>query len=48
MLNKFLEKKGPNLGNLSSIFYVGYVFFNMMRIRDSKLKTAFREEMEDI
>jgi hypothetical protein len=48
MLNEFLGKKGLNLGNLSSIFYTSYVFFEKMRIRDSKPKTAFREEMEGI
>lgn len=48
MLNKFLGKKGPNSGNASSVFYAGYVFFEKMRIRDGKPKTAFREEMEDI
>jgi hypothetical protein len=48
MLNKFLGKKGPNLGNISSILYMRYVFFKKMRIRDGKLKTTFREEMEDI
>jgi hypothetical protein len=48
MLNEFLGKKGPNSGNVSSIFYASYVFFEKMRIRDGKPKTAFREEMEDI
>jgi hypothetical protein len=48
MLNKFLDKKGPNLGNLSSIFYASYVFFEKIRIRDSKPKTAFKEEIEGI
>ena len=48
MLNKFLDKKGPNSGNISSIFYADYVFFKKMRIRDGKPKTAFREDMEDI
>ena len=48
MLNRFLAKKGPNSGKVSSIFYAGYVFFEKMRIRDGKPKTAFREEMEDI
>ena len=46
MLNSFLGKKGPNSGNLSSVFYASYVFFEKMRIRDGKPKTAFREEME--
>ncbi|KAH6667321.1 hypothetical protein B0J14DRAFT_567828 [Halenospora varia] len=48
MLNNFLGKKGPNSGNLSSVFYASYVFFEKMRIRDGKPKTAFREEMEEI
>ncbi|KFY68131.1 hypothetical protein V496_01275 [Pseudogymnoascus sp. VKM F-4515 (FW-2607)] len=48
MLNGFLGKKGPNSGNVSSIFYASYVFFEKMRIRDGKPKSAFREEMEDI
>ncbi|KFY26185.1 hypothetical protein V491_01414 [Pseudogymnoascus sp. VKM F-3775] len=48
MLNEFLGKKGPISGNVSSIFYAGYVFFEKIRIRDGKPKTAFREEMEDI
>jgi hypothetical protein len=48
MLNKFLGKKGPNLGNLSSIFYTSYVFFKKMRIKDSKPKIAFKEEIEGI
>ena len=48
MLNQFLSKKGPNSGNLSSVFYASYVFFEKTRIRDGKPKTAFREEMENI
>ena len=48
MLNQFLSKKGPNSGNLSSVFYASYVFFEKISIRDGKPKTAFREEMEDI
>jgi hypothetical protein len=48
MLNEFLGKKGPNLGNISSIFYTSYVFFEKIRIRDSKPKTAFKEEIKDI
>ncbi|KFX92300.1 hypothetical protein O988_07329 [Pseudogymnoascus sp. VKM F-3808] len=48
MLNRFLGKEGPKSGNVSSIFYAGYVFFEKMRIKDGKPKTAFREEMEDI
>jgi hypothetical protein len=40
--------KGPNSGNLSSVFYASYVFFEKIRIRDGKPKTAFREKMEDI
>jgi len=48
MLNEFLGKKSPNSRNVSSIFYASYVFFEKMRIRDGKPKTAFREEIEDI
>lgn len=48
MLNLFLSRKGPSSGNSSSVFYASYVFFEKMRIRDGKPKTAFREEMEDI
>jgi len=48
MLNEFLDKKGFNLGNINSIFYTSYVFFEKIRIKDNKLKATFKEEIKDI
>jgi hypothetical protein len=48
VLNDFLNKKGPNAGNTSSVFYASYVLFEKMRVRDGKPKSKFREEMEKI
>ena len=47
-LNDFLNKKGPNAGNTSSVFYASYVFFEKMRLRDGKPKSKFQGEMEEI
>ncbi|KAJ9196359.1 hypothetical protein DTO164E3_5908 [Paecilomyces variotii] len=46
-LNDFLSKEGSISGNSSSVFYGAYVFFEKLRIRDSKPKDQFRLEMED-
>ncbi|KAL4968687.1 uncharacterized protein BDV14DRAFT_196987 [Aspergillus stella-maris] len=47
-LTSFLSKKGTRDGATSLIFYAAYVFFEKLRVRDGKPKTAFREEMEDV
>ncbi|TVY43941.1 hypothetical protein LOCC1_G005605 [Lachnellula occidentalis] len=46
VLNDFLSKKGASAGNTSAVFYSSYVFFEKMRLRDSKPKSKHRKEME--
>jgi hypothetical protein len=45
-LKDFLSKKGPTAGNTSKVFYCSYVFFDKMRIKHGKPKTAMREGTE--
>lgn len=45
-LNDFLSKKGPLSGNRSCIYYAAYVFFEKVRIRDSKEKDKDRLAVE--
>ncbi len=45
-LHRFLSMRGPHSGNTSGIFYAAYVFFEKVRVRDGKPKTADRFEME--
>ncbi|KAI0133759.1 hypothetical protein BJ170DRAFT_690127 [Xylariales sp. AK1849] len=45
-LSDFLTKKGPSVGNTSSVFYGSYVFFEKLRLKQAKPKTATRLEME--
>lgn len=40
--------KGPDTGNTSCVFYAAYVFFEKLRIVESKPKSKHREEMESI
>lgn len=47
-LTRFLEKKGPISGAGSSIFYASYIYFEKLRIKQGKKKSAFRLEMEAI
>lgn len=46
VLNDFLNKSGPSAGNTSSVFYASYVYFEKMRLRDGKVKSKHRIEME--
>lgn len=45
-LNRFLSMQGPTSGNTSGVFYAAYVFFEKLRLRDDKPKTADRLDME--
>ena len=45
-LNQFLSKTKPLEGSLSYAYYASYVFFEKVRIRDGKSKTADRKVME--
>ncbi|KAH6647374.1 hypothetical protein BKA67DRAFT_594477 [Truncatella angustata] len=47
-LNDFLSKKGPLDGNTSCVFYSSYVFFEKLRIKGDKPKSAHRLEMEKV
>ncbi|RDW90804.1 uncharacterized protein DSM5745_02579 [Aspergillus mulundensis] len=47
-LTSFMAKSGSTDGNQSSVFYAAYVFFEKLRVRDGKRKTAFRKDMEDV
>lgn len=46
VLNDFLGKRGATLGNISSVFYGSYIFFEKLYIRDKKPKSKYREQME--
>lgn len=45
-LNRFLAMAGPVAGNTSGVYYAAYVFFEKLRLRDGKPKSADRLEME--
>ncbi|KFY38232.1 hypothetical protein V494_04445, partial [Pseudogymnoascus sp. VKM F-4513 (FW-928)] len=45
-VNTFMRQKGPLEGSSSGIFYAAYVYFEKLRIKQGKKKTAKREEME--
>lgn len=47
-LSDFLGKKGSMAGNTSCVYYAAYVFFEKVRVRDGKGKSAHRLEMERI
>lgn len=47
-LKDFQAKKGPLAGNSSSVFYGSYVFFEKLRIKQTKPKSKKREEMEAV
>ncbi|KAK4454474.1 hypothetical protein QBC34DRAFT_421459 [Podospora aff. communis PSN243] len=44
----FMKLRGPSAGAEKAIFYVAYVFFEKLRIRDGKPKTELREKVEDV
>ncbi|THY04434.1 hypothetical protein D6D01_10106 [Aureobasidium pullulans] len=46
-IQAFRSKKGPDVGNTSSVFYGAYVFFEKMRIKQNKPKSEKRKEMEE-
>lgn len=45
-LTDFRNKKGPEAGNTSAVFYGSYVFFEKIRIKEGKEKTKKRLENE--
>jgi hypothetical protein len=47
-LSLFRSKKGSYEGNTSGIFYGAYVYFEKLRIKEGKVKSKKREEMEKI
>ena len=47
-LTTFLSSKGPTKGAESGVFYAGYIFLEKLRIKQGKLKTKKRQEMEDV
>lgn len=46
-LGSFLKFKGPQAGAHSIAFYAGYVYFEKIRVKEDKKKTAKREKMEE-
>jgi hypothetical protein len=44
----FMGQKSVMGGNISAVFYAGYVFFEKLRLKQGKPKSAFRQEMEEI
>ncbi|KAI1213571.1 uncharacterized protein F4807DRAFT_411649 [Annulohypoxylon truncatum] len=47
-LNDFRNKKGPNAGCMSKVFYAAYVYFEKKRIAEGKPKSQHRLNMERI
>ncbi|KAI1781330.1 hypothetical protein F4818DRAFT_398731 [Hypoxylon cercidicola] len=45
-LNDFRNKRGPNAGCASKVFYAAYVFFEKKRIAEGKPKSQHRLKME--
>jgi hypothetical protein len=46
--SNFMALKGPLAGNTNAVYYASYVFFEKLRIKQKKPKSADREEMEYI
>ncbi|KAK7541815.1 hypothetical protein IWX49DRAFT_506618 [Phyllosticta citricarpa] len=46
-LTAFRDKKGPDAGNTSVVYYAAYVFFEKMRLKHGKPKSNHRKGMED-
>ena len=47
-LTAFMRQKGPLAGNTSTVYYAAYVFFEKLRIKQRKPKSADREIMEEL
>lgn len=47
-MRRFLDFKGPRGGAHSPAFYAGYVYFEKIRLRDGKKKSAKRQKLEDV
>lgn len=47
-LDALLKMKGPRAGAHNIAFYAAYVFFEKIRLRDGKKKSAKREKMEEL
>lgn len=47
-LDSFRNKKGPNAGNTSSVYYAAYVFFEKCRLAEGKPKSKHRATMESV
>ncbi|KAF1812217.1 hypothetical protein P152DRAFT_28584 [Eremomyces bilateralis CBS 781.70] len=45
-LQNFRNKRGANAGATSDVFYGAYVFFEKMRLKEGKPKSAHRQRME--
>ncbi len=45
-LYDFLNKKGPDAGASTKVFYAAYVFFEKLRLAEGKSKSKHRLEME--
>lgn len=47
-LGVFLRQEGPLSGNTGTVYYAAYVFFEMLRVKHDKPKTADRGRMEEL
>lgn len=47
-LADFRGKRGASAGNMSSVFYAAYVYFEKLRVREGKAKSKHRQAMETI
>ncbi|KAK9771643.1 putative Conserved oligomeric Golgi complex subunit 5 [Seiridium cardinale] len=46
-VGRYLKMKGPKAGGHNPVFYAAYVYFEKLRIKQGKKKSAKREKMED-
>ncbi|KAK6087055.1 oligomeric Golgi complex subunit 5 [Seiridium cupressi] len=46
-VGRYLKMKGPKAGGHNPVFYAAYVYFEKLRIKQGKKKSAKREKMEE-
>ncbi|KAI1865723.1 hypothetical protein JX265_008046 [Neoarthrinium moseri] len=46
-VGRFQKMKGPRAGGHNPVFYAAYVYFEKLRIKQGKKKSAKREQMEE-
>jgi len=46
-IRRFLKLKGPRAGGHNPVFYAAYVYFEKLRLKNGKKKSAKREKLEE-